>query len=49
MNGLLTPGTDNESLKKIADEATKPFYKKIDWWLAILIIPLILFLLSKLF
>lgn len=27
-------GTDNESLKRIADVATKPWYKKAEGWFA---------------
>jgi hypothetical protein len=36
MGGLLTPGTDRESLKRIADNTSKPEYKTWSFWLLIL-------------
>lgn len=31
--GILQPGTDNEAIRRIANEISKPFYKKLDFWI----------------
>ncbi len=38
MSGLLSPGPDNESLKKIAANTGKPEYKIWFFWLSIIAI-----------
>lgn len=33
MPSYLTPGTDNEAIRKIAIEVSRPYYKKVDFWI----------------